>query len=129
MVSRDYIPHLVSDIIAHRLVCAAFFNYGGGFIATTTIAAIIPILYIYTGENFPTRMRATSLSVTDGIGHIGGAFCGQIIFSIATIINHNSYTFSTALTIMAITGLLTAILLMFGLKMTGHSLTELAKPK
>ncbi len=100
-----------------------------GFLATTTIAMIIPILYIYTGENFPTRIRATSLSITDGLGHLGGAFCAQIIFSLSALFTQNSYNFTSAFTIMAITGLLTAVLLLPGLKMTHKSLSELEKPK
>ncbi|RDI40990.1 MFS transporter [Aquicella lusitana] len=98
-----------------------------GFIATTTIATIIPILYIYTGENFPTRIRTTSLSITDGLGHLGGAFCGQIIFTFSHFISSNAYDFSNAFIIMAITGIITAILLLPGMKMTQRSLSDLAK--
>ncbi|OGT36483.1 MAG: hypothetical protein A3F11_11895 [Gammaproteobacteria bacterium RIFCSPHIGHO2_12_FULL_37_14] len=95
-----------------------------GFIATTTIAMTIPILYIYTGENFPTHIRATSLAVTDGLGHLGGAFCGQIIFFISNLTIANSYNFHSAFTIMAITGVITAFLLIPGLMMTHRSLND-----
>ncbi len=99
-----------------------------GFIATSSIAMVIPILYIYTGENFPTRIRATSLSITDGLGHLGGAFCAQIIFAISLLITNNAYNFASAFTIMSITGILSALLLSSGLKMTHKSLTLLARP-
>lgn len=92
--------------------------YVCGFIATMTISAIIPILYTYTAENFPTSQRATCVSITDGLGHLGGAFCGQIIFAIYYSFTHPYTSFAAAFSGMAITGILTAILLTFGKKMT-----------
>lgn len=94
-----------------------------GFIATTTISMLIPLLYIYTGESFPTSIRATSLSITDGLGHLGGAFCGQIIFSLSALISGNPHHFATIFIIMACTGLLTAFLLLFTVDMTKQSLS------
>ncbi len=97
-----------------------------GFVITITIATIIPIMYIYTGENFPTRIRATSLSITDGLGHLGGAFCSQIIFFFTGLFSHTS-SFSIAFYVMATTGFITAILFIFGLNMTKKSLADLSK--
>jgi len=99
-----------------------------GFIAATTIAMLIPIMYIYTGENFPTRVRNTCVSITDGVGHLGGAFCGQIIFGIAGSFAATHIHFGMAFTTMAITGFLTFLLLLFGIRMTKRSLSELSNP-
>lgn len=93
-----------------------------GFIAATTIAAIIPIMYTYTAENFPTGIRATCVSVTDGLGHLGGAICGQVIFGVYALFNHSGYGFAAAFSCMALTGLITALLLSFGANMTNTSL-------
>ena len=82
-----------------------------GFFASMTIGLLIPILYTYTGENFPTKIRATGISITDGVGHLGGAFCGQIVFLI-----YNHFGFSGAMTGMAVTGLIAGLLVLRGKK-------------
>lgn len=94
----------------------------GGLIASTSIAAIIPIMYAYTAENFPTSARATCLSITDGLGHLGGAICGQVIFGIYALFQHIGFGFQAAFSCMALTGLITAILLMQGMSMTRATL-------
>lgn len=79
-----------------------------GFVASFTIGFAIPILYTITGENFPTPVRATGVSLSDGFGHLGGAFCGQIIFAV------EAWTgFAGAFLAMAATGLLAALLVGF----------------
>jgi len=79
-----------------------------GFVASFTIGFAIPILYTITGENFPTPVRATGVSLSDGFGHIGGAFCGQIIFGV------EAWTgFAGAFLAMAATGVLAALLVSF----------------
>ena len=90
----------------------------GGLIASTSIAAIIPIMYAYTAENFPTSARATCLSITDGLGHLGGAICGQVIFGLYALFQHVGFGFQAAFSCMALTGLITAFLLTRGINMT-----------
>lgn len=92
-----------------------------GFIASTTIGALIPILYTYTAENFPTGIRATGVSATDGSGHLGGALAPLVVHTTFSLWN-----FQGAFTVMASTGFLAAFLLMFGIRTTGKSLTETA---
>ena len=79
-----------------------------GFIASFTIGFVIPVLYTMTGESFPTRIRATGVSLSDGFGHLGGAFCGQIILGAQAL-----YGFKGAFIIMAITGFVAAVLVLF----------------
>lgn len=88
-----------------------------GFVASWTIGFVIPILYTITGESFPTRVRATGVSLSDGFGHLGGAFCGQIIFAVEAFGG-----FSGAFIAMAITGFLAAVLVLFIHGQTGKSL-------
>ncbi|MDE0884182.1 MAG: MFS transporter [Myxococcota bacterium] len=88
-----------------------------GFIASFTIGFLIPILYTITGENFPTRVRATGVSLSDGLGHLGGAFCGQIILGVEAV-----YGFEGAFFAMAATGLATAALIGLISNRTGASL-------
>jgi len=87
-----------------------------GFVASFSIGFTIPILYTITGENFPTAVRATGVSLSDGFGHLGGAFCGQIIFAV------EAWTgFAGAFLAMAATGLLTALLVGFAGDHTGRT--------
>lgn len=95
-----------------------------GFFASATISCLVPTLYIYTAEHFPTACRATGVSITDGIGHLGAAFCGQIILGTATLTSHYIIPFKMAFLIMAFSGALTAALLCFGKKRTGQILEQ-----
>ena len=79
-----------------------------GFIASFTIGFVIPVLYTLTGESFPTRVRATGVSMSDGLGHLGGAFCGQIVLGAQAL-----YGFQGAFVTMAITGFAAAFLVIF----------------
>jgi MFS transporter, putative metabolite:H+ symporter len=92
-----------------------------GFIASTTIGLLIPLLYTYTAENFPTGIRATGVSATDGIGHLGGALAPIIMLAI-----FRHWDFAITFYAMAATGLITAILLILGVRTTGKPLTEIA---
>jgi MFS transporter, putative metabolite:H+ symporter len=92
-----------------------------GFIASTTIGLLIPILYTYTAENFPTGFRATGVSATDGIGHLGGALAPIIVLAV-----YRHWDFAGAFYAMGATGLLTALLLALGVRTTGKPLTEIA---
>lgn len=93
-----------------------------GCLAAVTISFLIPLLYIYTGENFPTGCRATGISITDGFGHLGGAFCGQIILGVTAIFPAGHLGVAIAFTVMALTGAITAIFVLFGQRMTRKSL-------
>lgn len=88
-----------------------------GFIASFTIGFVIPVLYTITGENFPTPVRATGVSLSDGIGHLGGAFCGQIIFAVEAVSG-----FEGAFLAMGATGVASAILVCFLDRHTGERL-------
>jgi putative MFS transporter len=93
-----------------------------GFLAACSISFIIPTLYIYTSEQFPTPIRATCMSITDGIGHLGGAFCGQYTFYFYDLFKVKGFGIQAAFTALAATGLMAAILLMFGRRMTNKAL-------
>jgi hypothetical protein len=32
----------------------------------------VPMTYAWSAENYPTRARATSIALVDGVGHLGG---------------------------------------------------------
>lgn len=93
-----------------------------GFIASTTIGLLIPILYTYTAENFPTGFRATGVSATDGIGHLGGALAPIVVLAV-----YHHWDFAGAFYAMGATGLLAALLLALGVRTTGKPLHEIAR--
>ncbi|HEU0195963.1 MAG TPA: MFS transporter, partial [Nevskiaceae bacterium] len=45
----------------------------GTFLASLALGLYLQIGYTYTAELFPTRARASGFSLSDGIGHAGGA--------------------------------------------------------
>ncbi|WP_419909954.1 MFS transporter [Hoeflea sp.] len=92
-----------------------------GFIASTTIGLLIPILYTYTAENFPTSVRATGVSATDGLGHIGGALAPAV-----TLTAYHYWGLEGAFGVLAATGLITGVLIMLGIRTTGRPLTRTA---
>ena len=93
-----------------------------GFLASASIAVFIPIMYTYTGESFPTAVRATSVALSDGLGHIGGAFCAAIVWAAYDAFEASGFGYQAALTSMAATGFAAALLLSFGRPTRGTSL-------
>jgi MFS transporter, putative metabolite:H+ symporter len=88
-----------------------------GFIASTTVGLLVPLLYTYTAEHFATNARATGVALTDGLGHIGGALAPLIVLGA-----NSAWGFSGAFIVMAVTGVLTAALILLGIRATGRSL-------
>jgi putative MFS transporter len=88
-----------------------------GFVASMTVGLLVPLLYTYTAEHFSTNARATGVALTDGLGHIGGALAPLIVLGA-----NSAWGFSGAFIVMAISGVVTAGLILFGIKATGRSL-------
>lgn len=92
-----------------------------GFIASTTIGLLVPMLYTYTAEHFSTNARATGVALTDGLGHIGGALAPLIVLGA-----NSAWGFSAAFIVMAITGVIAGALILLGIRSTGRSLEATA---
>lgn len=88
--------------VIHGATSVMFF----GFIASSTIGFLVPLLYTYTAEHFPHQFRATGIAVTDGVGHLGGAAAPLVVLTAAEV-----WGFTGAFMVMAGTGLVTALLL------------------
>jgi len=91
-----------------------------GFIASTTIGLLVPMLYTYTAEHFSTNARHTGVALTDGLGHIGGALAALIVLGA-----NSAWGFSGAF-VMAISGVAAGALILFGIRTTGRSLEATA---
>jgi MFS transporter, putative metabolite:H+ symporter len=92
-----------------------------GFMASLTVGLLVPLLYTYTAEHFSTNARATGVAMTDGLGHIGGALAPLIVLGANT-----AWGFSGAFIVMAACGLVTAGLILLGIRATGRSLETTA---
>ncbi len=88
-----------------------------GFIASMTIGLLVPMLYTYTAEHFPTSARATGVALSDGLVHIGGALAPLIVLGA-----NAAWGFSASLLVMGISGLAAGALILFGIRATGRSL-------
>ena len=88
-----------------------------GFVASCTVGLLVPLLYTYTAEHFATSARATGVALTDGLGHIGGALAPLIVLGA-----NSAWGFSGAFIVMAVTGVVTAALILLGIRATGRSL-------
>jgi MFS transporter, putative metabolite:H+ symporter len=94
-----------------------------GFIASTTIGLLVPMLYTYTAEHFPTNARATGVALSDGLGHVGGALAPLIVLGAYT-----AWGFASSFVVMAVSGFVAGALILLGIKATGRSLETTAEP-
>jgi putative MFS transporter len=88
-----------------------------GFIASTTIGLLVPMLYTYTAEHFPTNARATGVALSDGLGHVGGAIAPLVVLGAYT-----AWGFASSFVVMAVSGFAAAGLILLGIQATGRSL-------
>jgi putative MFS transporter len=94
----------------------------GAFLAGIWIMA--PALgYAYTSEVFPTRARASGMSIGDGLGHLGGAVQPYIVVAALAAFGPRG-TFGLMVGMIAIAA---SIILFGGIRTAGDSLSELAR--
>ncbi|MCE0761662.1 MFS transporter [Pseudonocardia kujensis] len=94
----------------------------GAFLAGIWIMA--PALgYAYTSEVFPTRARASGMSIGDGLGHLGGAVQPYIVVAGLAAFGPRG-TFGLMIGMIAVAA---AIILFGGIRTAGDSLTHLAR--
>jgi len=86
-----------------------------GFIASMTTGFAVPLMYVYTAEQFATARRARGVAVGGGLGHIGGAAAPLLILPAAAA------SFFAGVGVMALASLIAAALVLFGQRMTGRA--------
>ena len=87
-----------------------------GFIVSVTIGLAVPLMYVLTAEHFNTERRARGVAIGDGLGHLGGAAAPLVILPAAAV------SFFFGMGVMALAGVIAAVLVLFGQRLTGRSL-------
>ncbi len=88
-----------------------------GFVVSATIGFAVPLMYVNTAEQFSTQLRARGVAIGDGVGHLGGAAAPLLILPAAAA------GFFWGMGVMALAGLLSAVLILFGQRMTGRKIS------
>ena len=96
--------------------------YVAVFLLSISNGCYVPLLYALTAESCPTHARATGVALTDGVGHIGGAV-GPVIALAAYRWGGIGSRFTTVFLYIALSGLITALLIPFTIKATRRSLS------
>ncbi len=109
-----------AGLAAFGIIPSAATIYVAGFLLSVALVFFFPLLYALTAESFPTPARATGVAMTDGVGHVGGALAPIFTLAIYTGFGHSGFTM--AFMYMTVTGLLSAVLLPFGVRATRKSL-------
>lgn len=94
----------------------------GAFLAALALGSYLQVAYTYTAEMFPTRARATGFSLSDGIGHAGGAVGGLALPHVVA-----GLSFFAGFTGIGITGLLAGLVAQFGPAATGRRLEQVSR--
>jgi putative MFS transporter len=115
---------------AAGFACIAFISnplaiYTLVFIVTVALGFVIPLMYTLTNESFPTGARSSGVSLTDGLGHIGGAAGPIIATSIYAALGAAS-GFPAVFLLVAVSGAVAALLLPFTVSATRRAISEAA---
>ena len=125
-MERKYIIFIDTVVWFIGLLLFATMNhialFAGSFLASMALGMYLQVAYTFTAENYPTRARSSGFALTDGIGHVGGAF-GAIILPIIV----TAFSFAVGFSFIAVTGLIAGVLvLVAGTKTTGQPLEDVS---
>jgi MFS family permease len=81
----------------------------GSFLASLAFGLYLQVAYTYTAESFPTRARASGFSLSDGIGHGGGALGALVLPTVVA-----SVSFFAGFVGIGITGALAGLIALLG---------------
>jgi putative MFS transporter len=96
------------------------------FIVTVALGFVIPLMYTLTNESFPTGGRSSGVSLTDGLGHLGGA-AGPIVATALYAALGGAAGFPAVFLLVAVSGAVAALLLPFTVSATGRAIESAAK--
>jgi putative MFS transporter len=102
-------------------VDAAMVIYVCVLAVSMSIGFVLPLMYALTNETFPTQQRSTGVSLTDGLGHLGGA-AGPLLATTVYAASGEAFGFIAVFLLVAVTGLLSACIVPFCVSATGRTL-------
>ena len=94
----------------------------GSFLASLALGMYLQVAYTYTAESYPTRARTSGFALSDGLGHLGGAF-GALVLPILVA----SYGFGVGFLTIGLTGLLAGIVALAGPPSTNRRLENISE--
>ena len=100
--------------------------YASVFLLTAALGYVIPLMFTLTAESFLTSARATGVSLTDGIGHLGGA-AGPVLATMVYALGGKSFGFTSVFLFIAAVGLIAAFILPFSVSATGKPLESVSR--
>jgi len=93
----------------------------GVFVASLALGLYLQVAYTYTAELFPTRARSSGFSLSDGIGHSGGAVGALLLPSMV-----GATSFFIGFLGIGITGLIAGLIALLGPRTSGRRLEEVS---
>jgi len=96
------------------------------FIVTVALGFVIPLMYTLTNESFPTGGRSSGVSLTDGLGHLGGA-AGPIMATSLYAALGAASGFPGVFLMVAASGTVAALLMPFTISATRRAIGADAK--
>lgn len=93
----------------------------GTFLGSLALGLYLQVAYTFTAESYPTRARSSGFALSDGLGHLGGAF-GALFLPILVA----GYTFQLGFLTIGITGLIAGIIAVIGPSVTNRSLENIS---
>jgi len=111
----------IAALLAVGLVPEPAVIMPAGFVASTSIGLMVPIMYTLTAEHFATAGRASGVALTDGLGHVGGAVAPALV-----LLGADRLGFFGGLLVMALSGAVVLMLLPFTVKATGKALENVS---
>jgi putative MFS transporter len=127
-IPRKYILFIATLVMALAMAVLATSHSGftvflGAFLMALMILSASGVAYTYTAEIFPTRARASAMSISDGVGHLGGVIAPFIILA-----GMEAWGARGAFWLMCVLLILSGVLIVVGgVSTKSEGLTELSK--
>ena len=93
----------------------------GTFLGSLALGLYLQVAYTFTAESYPTRARSSGFALSDGLGHLGGAF-GALFLPILVM----GYSFQLGFLTIGITGLIAGLIAVVGPSVTNRSLENIS---
>jgi putative MFS transporter len=93
----------------------------GTFLASLALGLYLQVAYTYTAESFPTRARASGFSLSDGLGHGGGALGALVLPTVVS-----SVSFFAGFAGIGVTGVIAGLIALLGPRVSRRSLEQVS---